>query len=261
MADHSYVILVYKQSEFLEACLESLIHQSEPSPIILSTSTPSEWLDKIARRYHVPIRVRTGKSAIADDWNFALKQADTPYVTLAHQDDVYQPGFGAAIKHDLYRYPDTLIHFTNYAEWIDGKVRTNNANLIIKRILLFPYYIKRSIRSKRMRKLCLSVGNPVSCPTVTYHRDRLQDFQFNQDYTINLDWDAWIRLAEKEGRFIYHKPVLVWHRLYRASETSSGLQENRRQEDDRRIFQRLWPKSIASLLIYFYRLSYRSNEK
>lgn len=258
-SQHSFVVLVYKQSEYLEACLESLMQQTSPSPVLLSTSTPSIWLDDIARRYQLEIKVRQGVSSIVDDWNFAMAQAVTDYVTLVHQDDIYQPGYAAAVKDAIGRTDDHLILFSDYAEWIDNHVRTHTANLMIKRLLLLPFWIKSSIRNRSIKRLILSLGNPIACPSVTYHKAVLTDFTFSKDYSINLDWDAWLNLADRQGCFLFLRQPLVWHRIYRQSETSFGLKDKRRQQDDYRIFKRLWPKAIAGLLSRLYALSYRSN--
>lgn len=37
--------------------------------------------------------VNTGKTSIADDWNFAISCVDTDLVTLAHQDDIYEKDY------------------------------------------------------------------------------------------------------------------------------------------------------------------------
>ena len=81
MFSHTFVVLAYKCSEHLDACLASLFNQSERSQVVISTSTPSAWLDSIARKYGVPIIVNSGPSGIASDWNFALTFAGQSFAT------------------------------------------------------------------------------------------------------------------------------------------------------------------------------------
>lgn len=87
--EHTFVICAYKESPYLLECVASLKQQSVTSNIILATSTPSRTLEALCEEEAIAYVVREGTSGIAPDWNFALSCADTPYVTIAHQDDVY----------------------------------------------------------------------------------------------------------------------------------------------------------------------------
>ena len=259
MFSHTFVVLAYKQSEHMEECLQSLKNQSEASKILISTSTPSSWLDEIAQKYGVPIVVSPSESGITNDWNFALSSSDSEYITLAHQDDVFDTDYAKALRIAAQKHPDNAIVFCDYAELIDGKLRKNNLNLIIKRILLLPMYIHPSLNHRWSKRFVLSFGNPVCCPSVTYHKSVIPQFRFSSSYSINLDWDAWLRIAEMPGSFVYLRKVLFAHRIHSLSETSNGLKDNRRQNEDKAIFARLWPTPIAHLFSTIYALSYKSN--
>ena len=50
---HTFVICAYKESEFLEECVESLKKQTIKSNIIMVTSTPNEHIKKIANKYGI----------------------------------------------------------------------------------------------------------------------------------------------------------------------------------------------------------------
>jgi len=255
-----FVVVAYKQSEHLAACLQSIQSQTDTCSILISTSTPSPWLDETAAKYGVPIVVSPEKTGIANDWNFALKSADSDYVTLAHQDDLFHPDYVKYVRAGALKYPDNSIIFCDYAELIDGISRKNNINLIIKRILLLPMYLRPSLSHRWSKRYIQSLGNPICCPSVTYHKTVIPDFVFNPSYSINLDWDAWLRIAEMKGSFVYVRKLLFFHRIHSLSETSSGLMDNRRQNEDREIFARLWPKPVAKFFSSVYALSYKSNQ-
>ena len=259
MFSHTFVVLAYKRSEHLEACLTSLLNQSERSQIVISTSTPSPWLDFIAEKYGVAIIVNSAASGIASDWNFALMAADTEYITLSHQDDVFDADYVKTLRRAALLHPDNSIIFCDYAELVDGKARKNNLNLLVKRFLLIPMYIKPALKSRRAKRHVLAWGNPVCCPSVTYHKTVIPEFRFSTDYSINLDWDAWLRIADLKGSFVYLRRILFFHRIHSQSETSSGLKDNRRQNEDKAIFARLWPTPVARFLSAIYALSYQSN--
>ena len=42
--DHTFVICAYKESAFLEECIESLEKQNKKSKILLATSTPNYYI-------------------------------------------------------------------------------------------------------------------------------------------------------------------------------------------------------------------------
>ena len=56
--DHTFAVCAYKDSPYLEECIRSLKRQLEPSEIILCTSTPSAFIEEIAKKYDLPLFVR-----------------------------------------------------------------------------------------------------------------------------------------------------------------------------------------------------------
>ena len=92
--DHTFLVCAYKESKFLEDCIISLKRQSVQSDILICTSTPNEYIQNIADKYSIEVRVNEDGfkhgSDIAKDWNFALSQCKTSLATIAHQDDVYK---------------------------------------------------------------------------------------------------------------------------------------------------------------------------
>ena len=89
MMFHTFVISAYQESRYLESCIKSLKAQTVPSEIICTTSTPSPYLTKLMEKYQIPLYVREGRSDIQEDWNFAISKASGEFVTVAHQDDMY----------------------------------------------------------------------------------------------------------------------------------------------------------------------------
>jgi len=261
---HSFVVLAYKESPFLEDCLQSLFAQSVKSEIILATSTPNAFLKKIAKKYNLKIKINTGEKGLAPDWNFALKQAQTEYVTLAHQDDIYLPSYTQEMLTDLEKYPNFLLKFCDYQEIYHGlketKVRTWTLNLLIKRLLIFfSFFFSSAISELGAKKRFLGLGSPIPCPSVLYHRSKLGNFTFSSDYRINVDWIAWIDLANRQGEFLKSGQILMQHRIHADSETTRGLQDHIRQDEDLICFKKLWPKFLVKFFYSLYSFSYKTN--
>jgi glycosyltransferase involved in cell wall biosynthesis len=260
---HTFAILAYKESSYLQECIDSLKKQEIASEIIICTSTPSIFLEAIAKKNYLPLFVNPEKNGIAADWNFALQKATTPYVTLTHQDDIYLPAYSQQILQAARARKDALIIFSDYEEIITANgqttIRKNSLNFFVKRFLAGIFFRNKNYITRSKERL-LSFGNPISCPTVTFHKDRLGDFQFDANFGINLDWKAWYDLAQKDGSFVWVKNILLSHRIYADSETSLGLVDNRRQKEDFLMFCKFWPPAIASLINKIYSLSYKNNQ-
>lgn len=257
---HTFVICAYRDNPFLEDCIRSLTGQSVHSTIILYSSTPTDRQRKLAEKYGLRYHVEAGGQGIHFDWNKALELPDTPYCTLAHQDDIYLPSYAEKMVKGLQANPDALIGFTDYADLLpNGSAKRWRAYLNIKRLLLAPFYLKRCIRSGFVRLGILRFGDPVCCPSVTYNLKKLDGIRFDSGFSVNLDWMMWITLARRPGAFLYLRDCLMHHRISDIMETSAALSDNRRRDEDLKIFKMIYPAPVAGLIHRLYSLSYRSN--
>ncbi len=171
--DHTFAICAYKESPYLEECILSLKNQTVKSNIIMATSTPNEWIQGLAEKYEIPLYINTGEGGIAQDWNFAYRQAKTDYVTIAHQDDIYEPNYLKMIFGELKKGKDPIVVFTDYGELRDGEKVQKSTLLTIKRILLLPMRVQGFQNVRFFKRLFLRFGNPVCCPATTYIRKKI----------------------------------------------------------------------------------------
>ncbi len=262
MQEHTFVIPTYKDSPYLESCIQSLLNQTMKGEIVLTTSTPSPFIEALAERYQLRYFVNEAPSSIATDWNFALSKANTPLVTIAHQDDIYEPTYVATIVKEIEKRPkeNILIAFTNYADLVNDQVRGFSLNALIKSILLFPFAFSKSLNSSFFKKSVLSFGDPICCPAVTLNlASAPSDFSFSTDYSCALDWYAWLKLAKHNGSFLYINQKLVKHRIHIDSETTNQISNGKRQQEELQIFEQIWGKSIAKLISKIYAFGHKDN--
>ena len=254
--DHTFIVLAYKENPFLEDCIASLKSQSVASAIVITTSTPNSHIASIADRHGLDVIINPEQRGIGADWNFALAQARTRFVTLAHQDDVYSAQFLAQSLAALDVTSRAALVFTGAREIDDdGQPRTSKVSSV-KSLLLGLFARQRSTVEGRRARLMLSFGNPVSCSAITFDRAVIGDFKFSESLASNLDWDAWVRLVERGERFAVVSAPLVGRRYNDMTETSHLLRDGRRGVEDRIMFQRLWPRPLSSLLSRVYALGY-----
>lgn len=236
-----------------------LAQQGTKSEVYIATSTPSVWLNDIAQKYSLPVYVNEGEHGIGPDWSFAYNQANTPLVTIAHQDDVYCSGYTADAIARMSKMRNSLIYFCGYGELRNGQKETKGINLKIKRALLLPLRSKRASYRKIAKRFPISFGNAICCPSVCYNRNLLPNAPFDNSMRNALDWDCWERLSRRDGAFCYSPLILMYHRIHEESATSENIQDNTRADEDLEMLQRFWPRPIASLLYKFYAHGMDSN--
>lgn len=259
MFSHSFVVCAYGESPYLKECIESILNQTRLSRIIISTSTDNAYIMGLAKDYSLPVFVNKESRGIAADWNYALAHANTRYVTIAHQDDVYEKNYVEELQYSLSQSKDTLIYFTNYGEIRKGLAQDSNILLNVKRVMLAPIRFGRFGKVKWIRRRILSVGSPICCPSVTYNLDLIKQPIFEQDMKCDLDWQAWEKLSKEEGCFFYNPKILMRHRIHEESETSHLIKNNIRGSEDLEMLKKFWPGCLAESIYKLYALSQKSN--
>ena len=256
--DHTFVICAYKDSDYLEDCIQSIINQTVGSEIVISSSTPTDKTRETAQKYDIKLYEHNEGGSIGRDWNYGFGIPKTKYVTIAHQDDIYLPEFAETNIGMMEKSDNCAIAFTNYAE-IDEDSRNikRNANLKIKDTMLIP--IKLFPNSIWMRKRIMSLGNPICCPAITYNKQLLNTFAFSEVLDFVVDWDALIRINKEKTRWQYNKKPLLLHRIHSGSETTSTIASGIRAKEEQQIFELFWPKPIAYRLAKIYRQSEKTN--
>ncbi len=259
--DHTFAVCAYKESPYLEECLASLMRQTVSSNRIVVTSTDNDYIRKMAEKYGLPCYSNPVRGkGIAEDWNYAVSQASTPLVTIAHQDDIYFEGYCESILNYANRARHPLILFTDYAEKRENDIVLSNRLLHVKRFMLSPLKIRFLWEKRFVRRRILSLGSPICCPSVTYVKENLRLPIFETGYRSDLDWQAWEKISRRKGGFVYIDHVLMAHRIHEESETSAMIADDRRKREDYEMFCKFWPGWIAGLLEHFYQKGEKSNE-
>ncbi len=260
MEKHIFAICAYGESKYLEECILSLKAQTVKTKIICATSTPNKHIEGLCEEYDIPLFINTGEHGITQDWNFAYRNADAEYVTLAHQDDIYCPEYVRNIVKQLSEAKDPIIAFTDYGELRNGKHVDRNTLLKIKRILLFPLRTKLFWNRIWIRRRILSLGSPICCPSVTFVKENCPKEVFRHRYRSDEDWEAWEMLSKRRGAFVFCSKILMYHRIHEESETTKIIQDSGRTWEDREMFSKFWPAPIAGIITKLYGASEKSNK-
>lgn len=257
-ADHTWVVCAYRDSPYLEECIQSLLHQTVKSRIRIATSTPSGLISTIAAKYGLQVFVNNGKAGISGDWNFALRTAETELVTIAHQDDVYETVYTEEMLKRMNRCGKPILYFTNYGEIRNGERETKNRLLRIKRVLLMPNRLFPGL--KFARRASLAFGNAICCPSITYLKSVVGSDPFSDRFRSNLDWELSEKLSREKGQFVYHPRILMYHRIHGESTTTEIIGDHQRTAEDFEMMKKFWPERIAGWLSSRYSKSEESNK-
>ncbi len=264
MKNHTFVVCAYKESLYLEECIQSLREQKLKSNIIVVTSTPNEYIERISEKYKLPYYVNTGESGITQDWNFGYKCAinkyQSHYITIAHQDDIYDRDYLSKIMDQMGKTKHPLIAFCDYYEIREQKKIEKNTVLRVKRLLLFPLRVAILQKSRWVRRRILSLGSPICCPSVTFAVDNLPKVVFQNHFRACEDWEAWELISKLRGTFVYVPRKLMGHRIHEDSETTAAIGDNKRTMEEYQMFCKFWPRWIAKVLVKQYSKSQKSNE-
>lgn len=259
---HTFVVLAYKESSYLEDCIKSVLNQKYKSKVVIATSTPNKYIENMADKYQLEIKVNPNvRKGIGYDFDFAVSCGETELTTVAHQDDIYDYEYSSKVVDAYKRNRNSLIVFSDYYEIRNtGKVYSNT-NLKIKRILLFPLRSKRLSSIKFGKRLSLRMGCSICCPAVTFVKNNIKDEDiFKCDFLCNVDWFAWEKLSRKKGKFTFINEPLMGHRVHEESTTTEIIQDRIRTKEDLVMLKKFWPNWIANLINKFYVKAENSND-
>lgn len=255
---HTFAVCAYKDSPYLEQCLRSLLVQTNRQGVIICTSTPSEYIVRLAQKYRIKVYVREGKSDIRTDWNFAYNNADTPYVTIVHQDDLYSKYYLEEVMTAAEKYEDSQIIYTDYYPINASGAYKKDLNFRLRKLLntimRFDVLANKSFFKRRL----LSLGNSICCPTVTYNKKKLGDSVFQSELKYDIDWDTFYEIAKQDGRFTYIPKPLVCYRIHELATSNEFINNQKRESEDVKMFSKMWPDCIVKLLMKPYKKAYKN---
>ena len=228
----------------------------------MSTSTPNDYILGLCKKYNLELTVNEHPGKAGDDWNHAYDTAGSEIVTLAHQDDIYDPRFAELTIYYLNRrrQSDAIMTFTDYYEIRNGRRVSANRILNIKRVMNKAFRAPGGAKSRFVRHRILSVGDSICCPSASFVKKNAGESIFDTHYINSCDYKTWVDLSNKRGAFVYIPDILMGHRIYEESATTHNLEEGIRKREDAEIMALFWPKPIARIINHEYAKSEKSNE-
>ena len=231
-------IPAYNQGEFLEATIESLLHQTRPpDQIFISDHFSTDSTPDIVRRYVRQGKVEAGSpppgSNVGAQWVYTLSRLTGDWVTLFSSDDIAYPNFCEALMRGATRRPDAVLVRAGW-ENIDlaGKVLSKQYLLSVKAATLPP----ATLFEQRH-------GPKASFAAFAVHRETLIR---SGGYPVAMesfgDWPMFMQLAPF-GSFLYESELISGYRLHQSDKFRQRLGMWLR--DEQRMFSEVMPKAAA----------------
>lgn len=237
------MVPIYNGKRFLERTLRSLLEQTAPADKIIciddcSTDGSRSVIADLANPAITLIENET-RLGLARNWNRALElAADYDFLTIAHQDDLYEPDYLRLVTDALQSHPSAFIAHTRalVIDEEDEPLRLASARYKEK---FWPSGQGIVERPPEEELAILVRGDYIFCPSVTFRSAALEAIgQFDERFEFVPDWDFWLRGLLAGFTIVGVKQTLIRYRSHQGSATAAAELTFRRYQEEYAIVQR-----------------------
>lgn len=196
---------VYKRTDFIREALDSAIHQSVPCTVLLiDNNSPHDDFREILDSYNYPHAryIKTDETVPQDEnFNNCFRYAETPWVTILHDDDCLHYQFAEHTQKVLEKYKDKVggITFRSHVSdkmW-DG-LRTEKG-------------LTEDIKKVNEAFFCFQHLTPF--PAVVLKTKKALDMGgFINDLHPIADFDFWYRYSKEEDMLLVNE-AMAYYRI------------------------------------------------
>lgn len=197
------VVTVYRRERYLRGAVESALAQTVPVEVcVLDDAAPGTAHDKLIEDYLPRVRyLRNAKSVgLVGAFNRSLEVAETPYVSILHDDDRLRPDAIQRLLEAREAFPGQGLYFGN-DETLDENGEIINRPPADETI-------------RPVTPLEFTLENQFSFPGHLLDREIARRAGgFTSTLTMTSDWDLWLRLAIQPGA-VKTGRIVAQHRQY-----------------------------------------------
>jgi glycosyltransferase involved in cell wall biosynthesis len=214
-SDITIALPVYKRTDYIKSALDSAVNQTEKCEIlIVDNGSPHDAFRQLAKSYDHEIRYVRNDQTVPQEENFNLcfRHAETPWVTILHDDDMLHCQYVEFSRKILDRYGDRVggIMYKTYVaeeEWKEVSAKKDfPSDLKWLNPAYFHFFTTPFPGVLLKREEALEAGG------------------FNRDLHPNADLDLWYRYASR-NHFVLAEEEMAYFRIS-ASQISSGFALN-----------------------------------
>lgn len=244
------VVPIYNGERFLERTIRSLLAQTiRADQIICIDDCSTDRSPSIVTELNDPSITLTRNSTrlgLASNWNRALDLANGfDSLTIAHQDDIYEPTYLESVTRALEDHPSAFIAHTK-ASVIDEQDRPLRLAATRYKEKFWPRdrVVERAIREE----LALLIrGDYIFCPSVTFRVTAIENLgRFDERYEFVPDWDFWLRGLLAGFTIVGVNERLIRYRSHARSATAVAEKTLRRYQEELTIIEHYAERASSS---------------
>lgn len=219
------VLPTHEGEQWLAATLESLAAQTmQGFKCILIDSSATDATVTVAARYRHRLDLRIEHRPDIKDWmrktNLGAELAETSYICMLHQDDLWAPHRVATVSRWLKETPGAALHL--HPTWIVDE-RDRRLNL-----WRCPLPVTSDVPWQLFRDRLIVQNFVATCAPVMRRDAYLAVGGLDLGLWYTPDWDLYLKLG-RIGRVAYHAEALSSFRIHAYSQTVTG---SRRSAED-----------------------------
>jgi len=183
------VMPVYNGARHLREALASLLQQR--ARVICVDDASTDDSAAIVRASGAELVQNERRLGLAENWNRCAELVTTPFFVLGHQDDVYEPGYAAAMLALLDAHPRAFMaHCKTMA--IDDDGRTIATPAARYKESLWPHHdpYEEGAPAGLAR---LARGNFIVAPSVMFRTEAARAIGRFSPFAFVPDWEYWLR--------------------------------------------------------------------
>lgn len=220
------VIPLFHGARFVGETIGSLLAQTWPDFRLLciddASDDDSAAVARTAGGERITVLQNPARLGLGANWNRALETADTEYLLIAHQDDIYEPDYLATMVRLLDEHPRALAAHSR-ATTVDenGRLIPDPAGAF-KDTFWSP--AEPQEREPAEELAVLQRGNYVIAPSVLLRMSTVKQLgPFDARYGFVTDWEYWMRASLAGFTLVGTHARLV--RFRRHAQTATRAQE------------------------------------
>ncbi|MBL8752669.1 MAG: glycosyltransferase [Planctomycetes bacterium] len=235
----------------LRPLLESLLAQTcQDFDLLLVDDGSSDGSPERAREIagdRIVVHRNDPSRGIGGNWNRCVELARTPYVCLAHHDDVYEPRYLETMLAALAARPDAgFAHCRAFGIDADGVAQWSPAEGFKEHFWKGSPGTDRAAHYERLWR-----GNFIVCPSILYRTEVVRAVGgFRQDLGFALDWEFTFRML-RAGFGIVDVPELLMHyRRHGHAATAAANANSSRFTEELAVLREVRAEGLATGLLH-----------
>jgi glycosyltransferase involved in cell wall biosynthesis len=246
----TFAIPFYSGIKFLPRALDSILAQTDAGwQALVCDDSPDlgAQVEALCKSYGDP-RIRYFRNpcnlGMAGNWNRCLELAETPLVTLLHEDDELEPSYAAIMRQAARQHPDAA------ALYCAARIIGPDGQPLFS----FPDFVKTRFISplgKAARQggavvlsdedglASLLRGNHIFCPTLCFRRERISSLRFDPRYKFILDLEFTSALLLAGEKIVGIPEVCYRYRRHPGSATQQATTALSRFREESEYYDRM----------------------